>query len=143
MPNANPLLLELAKLDFNIVQATHQHDLKILSRNRLVENLFWAVGKNFEPQHSYFRRLITKIIVFVGIIDDIYDVYGTLDELELFTLAVQRWDTKAMEDLPDYMIVCYLALINTTNEVAYEVLKKHNINVLPYLTKSVTFIHST
>ncbi|XP_049351825.1 (R)-linalool synthase TPS5, chloroplastic-like [Solanum verrucosum] len=153
MPNANPLLLELAKLDFNIVQATHQHDLKILSRwwkniclaeklsfsrNRLVENLFWAVGTNFEPQHSYFRRLITKIIAFVGIIDDIYDVYGTLDELELFTLAVQRWDTKAMENLPDYMKVCYLALINTTNEVAYEVLKKHDINVLPYLTKSWT-----
>lgn len=60
------------------------------SRNRLVENLFWAVGTNFEPQHSYFRILITKIIAFVGIIDDIYDVYGTLDELELFTLAVQR-----------------------------------------------------
>lgn len=32
MPNANPLLLELAKLDFNIVQATHQQDLKSLSR---------------------------------------------------------------------------------------------------------------
>lgn len=32
MSNANPLLLELAKLDFNIVQATHQQDLKNLSR---------------------------------------------------------------------------------------------------------------
>lgn len=32
MSNANPLLLELAKLDFNIVQATHQQDLRILSR---------------------------------------------------------------------------------------------------------------
>ncbi|KAH0732026.1 hypothetical protein KY289_003214 [Solanum tuberosum] len=151
MPNANPLLLELAKLDFNIVQATHQHDLKILSRwwkniclaeklsfsrNRLVENLFWAVGKKFEPQHSYFRRLITKIIVFVGIIDDIYDVYGTLDELELFTLAVQRMEVNAMDELPDYMKVCYLALFNTTTEIAYEVLKEQGINVMPYLTNS-------
>lgn len=32
MSNANPLLLELAKLDFNIVQAVHQQDLRILSR---------------------------------------------------------------------------------------------------------------
>lgn len=32
IPNANPLLLELAKLDFNIVQAAHQQDLRILSR---------------------------------------------------------------------------------------------------------------
>ncbi|KAG5625402.1 hypothetical protein H5410_010620 [Solanum commersonii] len=151
IPNANPLLLELAKLDFNIVQATHQQDLRILSRwwkntglaeklpfsrDILVENMFWAVGALFEPQHSYFRRLITKVIVFISIIDDIYDVYGTLDELKLFTLAIQRWDTKAMEQLPDYMKVCYLALINIINEVEYEVLKNHDINVLPYLTKS-------
>ncbi|KAK6805501.1 hypothetical protein RDI58_003286 [Solanum bulbocastanum] len=151
MSNANPLLLELAKLDFNIVQATHQQDLRILSRwwkntglaeklsfsrDILVENMFWAVGALFEPQHSYFRRLITKVIVFISIIDDIYDVYGTLDELELFTHAIQRWDTKAMEQLPDYMKVCYLALINIINEVACEVLKNHDTNVLPYLTKS-------
>ncbi|KAF3664717.1 (-)-camphene/tricyclene synthase, chloroplastic [Capsicum annuum] len=31
-PNANPVLLELAKLDFNIVQSRHQDDLRILSR---------------------------------------------------------------------------------------------------------------
>ncbi|KAG5625386.1 hypothetical protein H5410_010604, partial [Solanum commersonii] len=90
------------------------------SRDILVENMFWAVGALFEPQHSYFRRLITKVTVFISVIDDIYGVYGTLDELELFTLAIQRWDTKAMEQLPDYMKVCYLALINIINEVAYE-----------------------
>ena len=28
----NPILLELAELDFNIVQATHQEDLKQVSR---------------------------------------------------------------------------------------------------------------
>ena len=27
-PDMNPVLLELAKLDFNVVQATHQEDLK-------------------------------------------------------------------------------------------------------------------
>lgn len=60
------------------------------SRDRLVENLFWAVGIEFEPPHSYFRRMLTKVIAFVGIIDDIYDVYGTLDELEVFTDAIER-----------------------------------------------------
>ncbi|XP_055816088.1 (R)-linalool synthase TPS5, chloroplastic-like [Solanum dulcamara] len=153
MTNANPLLLELAKLDFNIVQSTHQQDLRILSRwwkntglaeklpfsrDILVENFIWSVGALFEPQHSYFRRMITKVIVFISIIDDIYDVYGTLDELELFTHAIQRWDIKGMEQLPDYMKVCYLELINIINEVANEVLQKHDINVLPYLIKSWT-----
>ncbi|XP_047250910.1 (R)-linalool synthase TPS5, chloroplastic isoform X2 [Capsicum annuum] len=152
-PNANPVLLELAKLDFNIVQSRHQDDLRILSRwwkntglaeklpfsrDILVENLIWAVGALFEPQHSNFRRMITKVVVFISIIDDIYDVYGTLDELELFTHAIQRWDVNAMEQLPDYMKVCYLALFNVINEVAYEVLKNHGVDVLPYLTKSWT-----
>lgn len=151
MPNANPLLIELAKLDFNIVQATHQQDLRILSRwwkntglaerlsfsrDILVENLIWAVGALFEPQHSYFRRMITKVIVFISIIDDIYDIYGTLDELELFTDVIQRWDIKNVEQLPDYMKICYIALFNIINEVAYQVLKDQGINVLPYLTKS-------
>nr|XP_016477041.1 PREDICTED: (-)-camphene/tricyclene synthase, chloroplastic-like [Nicotiana tabacum] len=149
--NANPLLLELAKLDFNIVQATHQEDLRILSRwwksthlaeklpfsrDRLVEALFFAVGIIFEPQHSYCRRMLTKVIAFVAVIDDIYDVYGTPDELEVFTNAIERWEVKAMEQLPDYMKVCYLALFNITNEMAYEILKEQGINVLPYLTKS-------
>lgn len=46
-------------------------------------------------------------------------------------------EVKAMDELPDYMKVCYLALINTTNEVAYEVLKEQGINATPYLTKAV------
>lgn len=45
-----------------------------------------------------------------------------------------------MEELPDYMKVCYLAFFNTINEVAYEVLKDQGVNVLPYLTKSVRLI---
>ncbi|XP_015062510.1 (-)-camphene/tricyclene synthase, chloroplastic-like [Solanum pennellii] len=153
MPNANPLLLELAKLDFNIVQATHQQDLKILSRwwksmslaeklsfsrDRLVEDFFWSVGLAFEPQHSLCRRMLAKNIAFLVVIDDIYDVYGSLDELEIFTRAVERWDIKAMEQLPDYMKLCYLSLFNTTNEMAYHILKQQGINVLPYLTKQWT-----
>ncbi|KAH0632797.1 hypothetical protein KY284_035583 [Solanum tuberosum] len=78
IPNVDPLPLEFAKLDFNIVQATHQQDLRNLS----------------------------------------------------------RMEVKAMNELPDYMKICYLALFNTTTEIAYEVLKEQGINAMPYLTKS-------
>lgn len=44
-----------------------------------------------KPQYSNCRRVLTKVAAFVTIIDDIYDVYGTLDELELFTYAVERF----------------------------------------------------
>ena len=45
-----------------------------------------------------------------------------------------------MEQLPDYMKICYLSLFNTTNEMAYHILKQQGINVLPYLTKQVSKI---
>uniref|UniRef100_M1CHJ1 Monoterpene synthase 2 n=1 Tax=Solanum tuberosum TaxID=4113 RepID=M1CHJ1_SOLTU len=57
----------------------------------------------FEPQYSNSRRMLTKVAALGTIIDDIYDVYGTLDELELFTDAVERMDVKAMDQLPNYM----------------------------------------
>ncbi|NP_001268167.1 (+)-alpha-phellandrene synthase [Vitis vinifera] len=147
----NPILLELAKLDYNMVQATYQEDLKhasmwwrstrlpeksSFSRDRLVENFLWAVGFIFEPQFGYCRRMLTKLISLITTIDDVYDVYGTLDELELFTDAVDRWDTNAMEQLPQYMKICFLALYNFTNETAYDVLKEHDLNIISYLRKA-------
>lgn len=61
------------------------------ARDRLMENFFWTVGVGFEPEFGYFRRMITKINALITTIDDVYDVYGTLDELQLFTNAVERY----------------------------------------------------
>ncbi|KAK2989569.1 hypothetical protein RJ640_029522, partial [Escallonia rubra] len=60
------------------------------ARDMLMENFFWTVGINFEPQLQYTRRMTTRLISLITVIDDIYDVYGTLEELELFTNAVER-----------------------------------------------------
>ncbi|GMI68657.1 terpene synthase 02 [Hibiscus trionum] len=141
----NPILLQLAKLDFNVVQGLHQEELKDMSRwwkntglgdklsfarNRLVESFFWTVGMAFQPQFRSCRKILTKVVAFITVIDDIYDVYGTLDELEPFTDAVERWDIKAMEQLPDYMKICFLALYNTVNEMAYDILKDQGHDVV-------------
>ena len=45
----------------------------------------------FEPQFSSCRKGLTKVTSQITTIDDVYDVYGTLDELELFTNAVERF----------------------------------------------------
>lgn len=60
------------------------------ARDRLIESFFWAVGMAFEPQCSKVHKELTKAFLFVTVIDDVYDVYGTIDELELFTHAVER-----------------------------------------------------
>ena len=61
------------------------------ARDRVVECFFWIVGVYFEPQYSLARKILTKVIAMTSIIDDIYDVYGTLEELELFTGAIDRF----------------------------------------------------
>ncbi|KAJ9170123.1 hypothetical protein P3X46_018254 [Hevea brasiliensis] len=149
--DANFKLLELAKLDFNMVQSVLQRDLKDMSRwwdslgisnklefcrDRLMECFFWTVGMVFEPEFSSCRKGLTKVTSFITTIDDVYDVYGTLEELELFTHAVERWDVSAVRDLPDYMKICFLAFFNTINEIAYHTLKEQGEDAIPYLKKA-------
>nr|ALL56347.1 geraniol synthase [Camptotheca acuminata] len=144
-------LLELAKLDYNKVQLLHQSELNEISRwwkqLGLVENLgfgrdrplecfLWTVGILPEPKYSGCRIELTKTIAVLLVLDDIFDSFGTLDELVRFTHAIRRWDLSAMEQLPEYMKVCYMALYNTTNEIGYKILKEHGWNVVPYLKRT-------
>ncbi|VVA37655.1 PREDICTED: (-)-germacrene D synthase, partial [Prunus dulcis] len=58
--------------------------------------------------------------------DDIYDAYGTFEELEIFTEAIGRWDVNCMDELPDYMQIFYQTLLNLFNEIEEEMVKKGN-----------------
>ena len=61
-------------------------------RHRLAECFMWALGLAPEPHLGYVREILTKMLVMVTIIDDIYDVYGTSEELQLFTHTIERFD---------------------------------------------------
>nr|J7LJN5.1 RecName: Full=Beta-caryophyllene synthase; AltName: Full=Terpene synthase 6; Short=LdTPS6 [Phyla dulcis]AFR23370.1 beta-caryophyllene synthase [Phyla dulcis] len=125
-------LLKFARLDFNFSQKLHQKEISDLTRwwkeldfktklpfarDRMVECYCWTLGIHPEPQYNLARNFLSKVIMLASVIDDIYDVRGTLDELQLFTDAIQRWDISAMEQLPPYMRVCYEALLNVYAEV--------------------------
>ncbi|KHG08606.1 Myrcene synthase, chloroplastic [Gossypium arboreum] len=146
----NPIILELAILDYNIVQSMHLEDFKYAStwwkelglgerlsfaRDRLMSNFLWGVGMIILPQDRKRRRNQTKLNSLLTCIDDVYDVYGTLDELELFTDVLERWDINAIQRLPNYMKIYYLALDNFVNEMAFDILKEQGINVIPFLKK--------
>ncbi|OIW05962.1 hypothetical protein TanjilG_11649 [Lupinus angustifolius] len=132
-------LLLFAKLDFNMLQKQHQKELGNISkwwkdldfasklpfaRNRIVEVYFWMTGLCYEPQYSLGRRLMTKVIALTSVIDDIYDVYGTFEELQLFTEAIERWDISCMDFLPEYMKCCYQAILDTYEEIDQEMAKE-------------------
>ncbi|XP_057459035.1 terpene synthase 10-like [Lotus japonicus] len=149
--NMIPTLLQLAKLNFNIAQAIYLEELKESSRwwkrvglgekcsfarDRLVENYVWTVGANSHPDLEYYRKSMTKINSLITIIDDIYDVYGTFEELKLFTEVIGSWDLNAMDSLPNYMKTCFQALNNIVNEIACENQEKNGYNITAYLIKT-------
>nr|QIQ55993.1 putative terpene synthase 1 [Eremophila drummondii] len=131
----NDSLLRRAKLDFNLLQLLHKKELCELSkwwkkldlvsklcyaRDRVVECYFWTLGVYFEPQYSQARVMLAKTIAMISVIDDTYDSYGTVDELEIFTDAIERWDIKEIDRLPDYMKICYRALLDLYSQYEEE-----------------------
>ncbi|XP_024164160.1 (-)-alpha-pinene synthase [Rosa chinensis] len=125
-------LLKLAKLDFNLVQSLHQKELSDITRwwkeldferklpfarDRVVEVFFWMVGVYFEPQYSIGRIIMTKVGILLTILDDIYDAYGTFEELMIFTQAIDRWNVKCIDELPDYLKIFYHELLNLFDEI--------------------------
>jgi len=67
------------------------------ARDRVVEGYFWIMGVYFEPQYELGRKMLTKVGVMVSLIDDTYDAYGTLEELALFTDAIEKFDFVHLE----------------------------------------------
>ncbi|OMO83620.1 hypothetical protein COLO4_22401 [Corchorus olitorius] len=82
--NRIPILLELAKLDFNIVQAVHQDDLRDTS----------------------------------------------------------KWEITSMDPLPEYMKICFLALFNSVNIMAFDTLKEKGFDSLHFLKKAAKWYYS-
>lgn len=60
------------------------------ARDQPLKWFMWPLAVLSNPQFSKYRVELTKPISFIYIIDDIFDVYGTPDELILFTEAVNR-----------------------------------------------------
>ncbi|CAI9102038.1 OLC1v1000226C2 [Oldenlandia corymbosa var. corymbosa] len=58
------------------------------SRNRMVQSFLYAGGVAYEPEHGSLRKWLSKAIKLVLIIDDVYDIYGSFEDLERFTIAV-------------------------------------------------------
>ncbi|KAK7405095.1 hypothetical protein VNO78_06288 [Psophocarpus tetragonolobus] len=152
-PSHDENLLTLAKLDFNMLQELHQKEIKDVTkwwikdlnvsttlpfvRDRIVEGYFWILGIYFEPQYSLARMITTKVISLCSVIDDMYDAYGTIDELELFTNAIERWDICCMDDLPAYMKLCYKAILNIFEEMEEEMRKQRRVYCIKYAKENM------
>ncbi|XP_028805330.1 (3S,6E)-nerolidol synthase 1-like [Neltuma alba] len=95
----------------------------------------WPMACLTDPKFSEQRMELIKPLSLVYIIDDIFDVYGSPDELALFTDVVNRWDLEAAEKLPQHLRICFNALHGITNEFAQKVYLKHGCYPLNTLRK--------
>ncbi|XP_058220638.1 (-)-germacrene D synthase-like [Rhododendron vialii] len=137
----NKVLLDFAKLDFNLVQKLHQRELSEITRwwkdldvagklpfarDRLVEIYFWILGVYYEPQYILAIRILTKAVFLISLIDDIYDASNaTIEELVLFNDAIQRWEViSALDQLPDYMKIVYQKILDTYDIIDDEMAKQ-------------------
>ncbi|KAL5972718.1 hypothetical protein ACLOJK_039523 [Asimina triloba] len=102
-------------------------------RDRLVECYIWMLELYYEPQYSQSRRMTTILLILTSIMDDIYDVYGKLDELELYTVAVER---ETLDQLPDYMKVHLGVLLTVVENFEEELGKEGKSYHLGYVKKA-------
>ncbi|XP_047969110.1 tricyclene synthase Oc15, chloroplastic-like isoform X1 [Salvia hispanica] len=145
-------LTELSEMDFLRGKCVHREELRQLSkwwkdlgltrelnlaRNEPSKWYTWSMAMLIDDISLSSQRLhLSKSIAFIYLIDDIFDLYGTIDELILFTEAVQKWDYDAMNMLPDYMKPCYKSLLDTTNEIGWTICKNHGYNPINSLNQT-------
>ncbi|AAD21414.1 Hypothetical protein [Arabidopsis thaliana] len=102
----------------------------------------WSMKILQDPTLTEQRLDLTKPISLVYVIDDIFDVYGELEELTIFTRVVERWDHKGLKTLPKYMRVCFEALDMITTEISMKIYKSHGWNPTYALRQSVIIIQN-
>ncbi|KAE8779940.1 Myrcene synthase, chloroplastic [Hordeum vulgare] len=152
----DPSILHLAAVDFNLVQAVHGAELlKVtkwwketglgkklpFARDRLVECFFCAACIAPEPSLAGCREVLAKVGSLIVHLDDVYDLYGTVDELAAFTDAIGSWcDEDALSlvaALPEYMKAMYCAIRSTSTGAADRVMKEQGgYDVLPLYKKA-------
>ncbi|KAK9051760.1 hypothetical protein SSX86_028388 [Deinandra increscens subsp. villosa] len=145
------IVSELANLELARVMSLHRTEVDLVSRwwkdlglaqefklarNQPLHWYLWSMASLADPSLSEQRIELTKPIALVFLIDDIFDVYGTLEELVLFTEAVKRWDNKTLGKLPYTIRICTEALYKVTHEISDKIYKKYGFNPKEFLKEA-------
>nr|KYP35890.1 (+)-delta-cadinene synthase isozyme C2 [Cajanus cajan] len=93
------------------------------ARDRLVECYLWILAMSYKPEDSNGRMFAGKLSTVITLLDDAYDAYGTVEELELLTEAFKRWDIGLIGSLPLSMKVIFDTIVELSKEM--ELLTAH------------------
>ncbi|KAK6121266.1 hypothetical protein DH2020_044969 [Rehmannia glutinosa] len=145
-------LLKLAKVNFNYLQNVYKKEIFELSRwwdkfdlksklpytrDRLIESFLVGAAFHFEPQYSHVRITMAKLFIMMTVMDDTYDNYATLEEAQLFTDILKRWDMEEIDRLPNYMKVVYRFIMSVYEDYECDATKQGKSFALPYCREEV------
>uniref|UniRef100_A0A0D9VBI2 S-linalool synthase n=1 Tax=Leersia perrieri TaxID=77586 RepID=A0A0D9VBI2_9ORYZ len=148
LPTRCTAMEELALADFQLNKLLHQMEMQEIkrwwmdlglaqeipvARDQVQKWYVWMMTAIQGASLSRCRIELTKIVSFVYIVDDIFDLVGTHDELSCFTQAIKMWDLTAADSLPRCMRWCYRALYTVTNNIADIVEREHGVNPINHL----------
>nr|KYP31585.1 (+)-delta-cadinene synthase isozyme XC14 [Cajanus cajan] len=153
-PFHDETLLTFAKVDFNILQKIHQKEIGNINkwwrksnfaikvpyaRDRLVEAYLWSLATSSNKlEYSYIRMFMGKLTAVVALLDDTYDDYGTIQELELFTKAIERWDINPFGCLPQCMRVVFDTVVEFCEEIKLKTTKTGKSSfVMPHFKQAI------
>jgi len=148
LPTRDTAMEGLAIAEFQLSKQLHQEEMQEVKRwwmdlglsheipvvrDQVPKWYVWAMTSLQGPSLSGYRIDTTKIISLVYVVDDIFDLVGTPEELSLFTQAIKMWNTAVADSLHSGMRSCYKAIYNTTNEIADMVEVEHGFNPVNHL----------
>uniref|UniRef100_J3L936 S-linalool synthase n=1 Tax=Oryza brachyantha TaxID=4533 RepID=J3L936_ORYBR len=151
LPTRCTAMEELALADFQLNKMLHQMEMQEIkrwwmdlglaqeipvARDQVQKWYVWMMTAIQGASLSRCRIELTKIVSFVYVVDDIFDLVGTHEELYCFTQAIKMWDLAAADSLPSCMRSCYRALHTITNDIADMVEREHGVNPINHLKKS-------
>ncbi|GAU34506.1 hypothetical protein TSUD_388190 [Trifolium subterraneum] len=132
-------LEELAKINVSILRWWKDLGMAketMFAQYQPLKWYLWPMACFTDPSFSEERIELTKVISLIYVIDDIFDVHGTIEQLTLFTDLATRWTLTGAEELPDFMKICLSFIYKITNDFAEKVYKKHGLNPIDTLKKS-------
>ncbi|RCV05754.1 hypothetical protein SETIT_1G108600v2 [Setaria italica] len=162
LPTRDTAMEELAISEFQLNKRLHQkemqevkgwwmdlglfHEIPVV-RDQVLKWYMWTTAtfqgyslSSFQKRKgsslSRYRIETTKIIALIYVVDDIFDLVGTPQELSLFTEAIKIWNTEAADLLPSGIRSCYKTIYTSTNEIANMVEEEHGFNPVNHLKNS-------
>nr|ASJ80909.1 ent-kaurene synthase [Camellia sinensis] len=128
----NEDFLTLAVEDFNICQSIHCEELKYLeswvvenrldklkfARQKTAYCYFSAAASLFSPELSDARISWAKNGILTTVVDDFFDVGGSIEELENLIQLVEKWDVDvAVDCCSEHVQIIFSALQSTISEI--------------------------